>query len=459
MTSKNLFFNLMKEDLRRRIWTVILASIVFFFSMPVAVTMLLQNRGTSGWDGNHEEKWLRQLGDMVGSYLGGRSNLLLVLIAVVGAIICGISGYAFLHSRKQVDFYHSLPVKRETVFFVHFVDGILIYLVPYTIGMLLCWLITALYGVLYVPVITASLLGLLQNLMIYTICYLFTMLATLLTGKILINLFGVAVLFGYAPAICGLIEVYKEAYFTTLYQYSFSFEDVMHVTKWLSPFSYTYSVVESNLMEKNSLSGLLSFLIAAAVLTGLNLLLYKLRKSEKAGTAMAFSVSEPVIRILLAVPAGLVFGMVMQQIQYNDTGISAVLWLCFGALSGALLAHGIIESLYQFDIKKCLSHKIQLAGTVIVAMGLSLSFYFDWFGYDSYLPEKSKIESMALSTYELTAARVTTTKTVTGRVQYRMKLTICPSKSLTRCMKSRSSAVKELQRQDLRMAVRWKLHR
>ena len=36
MTSRNLFFKLMREDLKRRIWALGLAFLSFFFRLPVA---------------------------------------------------------------------------------------------------------------------------------------------------------------------------------------------------------------------------------------------------------------------------------------------------------------------------------------------------------------------------------------------------------------------------------------
>ncbi len=36
MTSKNLFFKLMLENMKRRIWTLALGFLVFFFTLPVA---------------------------------------------------------------------------------------------------------------------------------------------------------------------------------------------------------------------------------------------------------------------------------------------------------------------------------------------------------------------------------------------------------------------------------------
>ena len=43
MTSKNLFFKLMKEDLKQRLWSVILASIVFLI-IPISMALELEKR-------------------------------------------------------------------------------------------------------------------------------------------------------------------------------------------------------------------------------------------------------------------------------------------------------------------------------------------------------------------------------------------------------------------------------
>ena len=42
MTSRNLFFNLLKEDFKRRLWVFILAAVVFFGTFGVAFTMVLE---------------------------------------------------------------------------------------------------------------------------------------------------------------------------------------------------------------------------------------------------------------------------------------------------------------------------------------------------------------------------------------------------------------------------------
>ena len=405
MTSKNLFFNLMKEDLRRRLWAVILASIVFFFILPIATVMLLQHYLAPNRIAliSSKTEWLETVSEIVGNYLGNSGNFLLIAAAVVGAIICGISGYAFLHSKKQVDFYHSLPVKRETIFFVHFIDGILIYLIPYSIAMLLSWLICLLFGVVSGEMLLMSLGGLLFYLIIFLSFYLFTILATLLTGKLIITLFGVAVLFLYVPVIRLLLFAYKNEFLETIYNNTSASEIGSQIANWLSPISQ--SIWLSGQYEGDGINfvvALLGFAVFAALMLTVCVFLYKKRKSEKAGTAMAFTVSEPIIRILIAIPVGLGFGIILLMIQYQSSGLGACLWLCFGAAIGAFLAHGIIESLYQFDVKKCLSHKLQLLGTIVVTAAIAMSFFYDWFHFDSYLPKKEEIRTMAINCYQLT---------------------------------------------------------
>lgn len=43
MTSKNLFFNLMKENTKQRLWTVALISLIFFFTFPVQTALLISS--------------------------------------------------------------------------------------------------------------------------------------------------------------------------------------------------------------------------------------------------------------------------------------------------------------------------------------------------------------------------------------------------------------------------------
>ncbi len=402
MTSRNSFFSLLKEDFRRRLWTFILASLVFFGTFPIVFTMMLQS-----WVSNYKDndfltqtQMLERIANYVSDFTG--LNIWLAVVTCVGAVICGVSGFAYLHSKKQMDFYHSLPVKREQLFAVRFVNGLLIYAIPYAISILYVYLICTIFGVMSMQIFLDAIVGFLWNLMGYIILYLSTIIAMVLTGKLVIAFFGIVVINAYAPAIYGLALVLQESFFVTLHTRSMDWEDIIFNTRWLSPFSFYVGMIQKFYdSEASIVLEVLSFIVMAVVLGVIALWLYKKRPSEKADTAMSFKISEPIIRVLIAIPVGVVAGLLLFAVQYDLDEDFAIIWLIFGAILGAFIAHGIIESLYQGDVKKCLSHKKQMGVTIVVAVITPLLFYYDVFGYDSYVPKKEEIAHMALASSEL----------------------------------------------------------
>lgn len=402
MTSRNSFFSLLKEDFRRRLWTFILASLVFFGTFPIVFTMMLQS-----WVSNYKDndfltktQMLERIANYVSDFTG--LNIWLALVTCVGAVICGVSGFAYLHSKKQMDFYHSLPVKREQLFAVRFINGLLIYAIPYLISILYVYLICTIFGVMSMQIFLDAIFGFLWNLMGYIILYLSTIIAMVLTGKLVIAFFGIVVLNAYAPAVCALALLLQESFFVTLYTRSADWEDIIFNTRWLSPFSFYIGMIQNFYNSEASIAlEVLSFVVMAIVLGAIALWLYKKRPSEKADIAMSFKISEPIIRVLIAIPVGIVAGLLLFTVQYDLDEDFAIIWLILGAILGAFIAHGIIESLYQGDVKKCLSHKIQMGAAIVVAVIVPLLFYYDIFGYDSYVPKKGEIAHMAVASSDL----------------------------------------------------------
>lgn len=410
MTSRNSFFNLLKEDFKRRLWVFVLAAVVFAGTFLLAFTMCLQhwvesyriNGDSFSWglisDVEETVTFAEYAEQGITTFLS--LNPWLCIVTVVGAVICGISGFSYLHSRKQVDFYHSLPIKRETMFAVRFLNGILLYLIPYVIGLLYVYFISAVFGAMSWNVLGASLVGLGMHLMGFCLFYLTAILAMMLTGKLLIAFLAIGVFWLYAPAAYGLAVTLKEVFFVTSYQNSVAIADAFVKVKYLTPIGYYFNIYETLGGKGSFWMELAGFLVYAAVLTGICLCLYRKRMSEKAENAMSFQISEPIVRILIAVPVGTVVGFLLYSVQRGSSSeAGALVWLVFGSILGSVLTHGIMESLYHEDIRKCLSHKLQLAVTIVAAIWLPLFFYNDTFGYDSYLPDKSEVKDMAIYNY------------------------------------------------------------
>ena len=80
----------------------------------------------------------------------------------------------------------------------------------------------------------------------------------------------------------------------------------------------------------------------------------------------------------------------------SSTLQSRLRWGLLEWLLASFLAHCIIEIIYQADLRKLFSHKIQLMGCVARGVLFFLSFRYDWYGYDRFIPEEGKIASAGL---------------------------------------------------------------
>ncbi|MFR2692053.1 MAG: hypothetical protein ACLTBV_14010 [Enterocloster bolteae] len=56
-----------------------------------------------------------------------------------------------------------------------------------------------------------------------------------------------------------------------------------------------------------------------------------------------------------------------------------------------VLTHCIVEIIYHFDFEKMFSHRLQLGLCLAAGILVFLSFRYDWYGYDSYIPSEEKV--------------------------------------------------------------------
>ena len=120
---------LVRDGVRRSLWAVVLSTLTFFMSMLLPSLMemqhALENRRdmiTSGaLSFEVEQNWQWSLSS-VADWLGGE-NVLVKIAVFVLAVVVGTVMFAYLHDRRKVDFYHSLPVSREKLYAVNYATG------------------------------------------------------------------------------------------------------------------------------------------------------------------------------------------------------------------------------------------------------------------------------------------------------------------------------------------------
>lgn len=410
MTSKSLFFRLMKEDLKRRLWAFGLSFLTFFFAMPVLAAMGVTNleqqyalwmEDAGNYDfgaGNTAEtEFSRRLGELAVESIGFE-NVVMGFLVITAALVLALTGFLYLHSRKQVDFYHSIPVRREILFTVRFVDGILVIGSMYLVNLLFTLGILGAAGASVPGMVSGALWTFLVHMTGFLLSYGLMTAAVMLTGNFFISVLGAIVLFGYVPAVAVLFQGLMQMFFVTMDL------RISGIAEWIvhgSPVPYYVSLMGEGADLPMARYGELMGRILPALLAGLVLaviagLLYKFRPSEAAGRAMAFRMTKAPIKILLVVPVTILVCLLFWNMYYESLG-----WAAFGFVFALFISHGIIEILYNFDFRKLFANPVHLGISAVLALAVIGVFRYDLTGYDSYLPSEEKFQSASVFTYTL----------------------------------------------------------
>ena len=387
MTSKSLCFKLMREDLKRRMWTIALTVLGFVFTLLVPVALRSSaylDRVREGWELRERERLIRQLVGMVGI------NGLVIAVLLAVAVVWAMSGFRYLHNSRQVDFYHSVPVKRHQLFLASYLNGILVPMVIYLLAQVLSVALVLRTG------IGSEALGntwwkmTLLNAVYYSMMYTTVVIAMMMTGNLIIALLGTVVFCGYGPGVVSLVMLYKAEWFHTYYETAQQIMAWKQAVNYSSPFAnYMFAVADFsyNSLGAWRVTGAVFVTVALALLAyGL----YRLRPSEAAGKAMTFKRTESPIKHLIALPVGVVFGMFFYGLR------STVTWTVFGVLCGVALTCCIMEIIYHFDFRKLFANWVHLAACFAISLLLVLAGMYDWYGYDSWLPDAGSVKSAAV---------------------------------------------------------------
>lgn len=96
-----------KEKMRRSLWAISLCTLAFFFMLTVPTIMGVQQ-------GLERRKLDPQAMESIYAMLStivGRHNVFVTLATVAMAVLLAAVSFRYMHNKKQVDFYHSLPIR------------------------------------------------------------------------------------------------------------------------------------------------------------------------------------------------------------------------------------------------------------------------------------------------------------------------------------------------------------
>lgn len=410
MTSRNLFFKVCFHEFKKHIWSMAIIFVVMFFAFPVSNLLVTQSELSYAKSGQN-------LADTAGIlqeyYLGSAfsfQNVFYLIVLIFSAVLLAVSGFSYLNSRKKVDFIHSMPIKRESLFGAKFLVGFLNYALPLLFNVGLSFLVVVLNrnsGFTRLGVLgnVAAHIGwfLLLHIVFFLLFYSVAVLAMTLVGNTIIAFLGIGVLYGYHTLLSLLIMVLKEMFYDTycsVYQTFKSYDPIGLLMGQLESLEgkeeYGMWGLEKIPYGENLTQMYIALVIIVVAVAGA-VLLMKFRPSESAGKAMAFKYSEPVIKIGVLAP-GIVGGSLFMYMASVNGSLG---WLVFGAVVSFLLLAVIMEMIFRLDFKGALQHKWSAFAGGIAALLLLGFFVFDIGGYDRKLPAENQIESIGVDFGEI----------------------------------------------------------
>lgn len=402
MTSGNLFFKLVRQDCRRRMWCPVLIFIAYFLGMEVHLLMEL---------GKYlKEEQFQRAALYVTDYFFGCEASLISIVTCGAAFLCGISGYAYLHAKTQLDMYHSLPASRTQLFWAKYVSGILQFFIPFVVHTLICAGIAASRDIFTTKAAFAMLFYIALQLVVFVLAYGVTVLAVMLTGNIIISILGTGVLFSYSAILSVLYWLLAERFFQTCVIYEnrvdawFSDSEriwcfsplSMLIRLFITPYNTTMEAAQKFYKYD---AGYVWILAAAAIVYSLAAyFIYLKRASEAAGSAIAFRVAEPVIKTMIVIPAAFFAALFFAELS-ADTASDG--WFLFGLIFSFVIFSVAMEIIFRLNLRSAFMHKKQFLFNAACTALLFVVLRYDVIGFDTYVPSDAQLQSCAISVHAL----------------------------------------------------------
>lgn len=380
MTSNRLFRNLIRQDYRNRVWLVSLLTIVYFLAYPVLYLTELSRVAADP--------------DQYG-YYALRSNVTNDVFSAKGyawififfAVICAVTGFSRLSSQKKIDYYHAMPLKRDSLYFAFFTSGWTIGIVPAAAAYCVAYFgIGGAFGQVNAKTAAHSMRTLLLLALLFTAVYAITVFAMVFTGRTVIGVLFAVMMLVYAPVCVSACLTIMQA-FPTYWTGGITVEGM----PWISPLILGVMLDE---VQTGTAAIVLVLYAAAAILAGV--LVYRHRPSETAGSAYVHPKIEPVIKVMVSIPAALLFAGAFCFSAFA-TGSSENRWTIIWALIGAALAGIVMDLVQSLDPSAILKHWRSALVILVSVAAAAIFMTVKPFDFDQYLPDESRIVQMGIA--------------------------------------------------------------
>lgn len=387
----------------KQLWLLVLWSVFLLFAYPIAMAM-------------GANSYINHTAERIDSSLISTTTMLWYILPVLAFVFS--HGFGYLNSRSKLDFYHSQPVTRTKLFAANYLNGLLLFLIPLAVMMPAG--LTAAYAsaesakravaleytvhsimVSLKPVeFNATLLftALLYTVLLFFVFYSLAVLCRMLCGNTVIAI----LIYTFVSMLPSLLSILSSFY---MQRFSLLFSSSGYVISDLFVQFKLISELQNALTEKD---GLLIFntgvRLAAACAIGaaaaiLAAFLYRFRRSEKAGAAVAIRGVVPVVKYPLVTVMILFAGFVFFELSNGS-----LFWEISGYVLFGLLAFMLVNVLEKFDFRNILA-SLWKSVFCFAAAALFVGGVYAYAGYYDSVPDAADVSEADILSVQIYDAR------------------------------------------------------
>ncbi|MBM6618887.1 DUF6449 domain-containing protein [Bacillus suaedaesalsae] len=372
MQSKTSWFNkqILLQGFRVAGWIGIIYTVALFFVLPINLIMISTNEFKNElYLENHSFYQFTEL-----------PAALTIIIPVLVSIFI----LRFLQVKSSSDLYHSLPIKRKTLYVNFMTVGILLVSLPVIINGLIV-------AILY-PLMDMQLLFDLQSVFVWLgimmLMNLFIYFSTIFIGMLTGNSMVQGVLsYIFLLFLIGITVLVSMNLDLLLYGYKADYM-INHQLERLSPLTRVFFLYQ---IPFKMMEGII-YTVMTIALAVMSLFIYKARKLEVVSNPIAFQFLKPIFKY------GVTFFSMLLGGFYFTVMDGSIGWSIFGYIVGSVIGYVVAEMVLQKTWR--ILGNIRLKGMMIYAIfavGLFVFVITDVVGFEKRIPATSEIERVFYS--------------------------------------------------------------
>ena len=367
--------------LRRNLFIGVIVFLIAFYMMPVWGLSHLPNAGTLAKDSLTSEMTAAEIAATVSTRVMTDPLNLEMMVILYGGLgfMTAMMLMRHLFSRRQSMLQAALPDRRETDFLRRCVGYAVLCLAPILINFLLYLLVVAANGLMDAVMWDRLLPKFGRLLLINFYGFAMGMLSSVLTGTWWAALLMGAVLIVGAEGLAVLWHHIAAQYLHTWVRAT--------LTDALANLSPAFTLYKG--FYRPAEYGCWPGTVAAVLALALSLLLYRVRKTERAERTLAFDGLQPVLSVVLSLMGGTILGIVLMLSFTTDVS------LVVGMVLGAALTFWVCRIVFNQRLCGILRHWVlPAASAAVLVLGWAV-LYTDALGYDRYLPERGELTAIS----------------------------------------------------------------